>query len=112
MDEWATTTEIAQMLGKTMRRIQQLTQEGVLKTEVPPWGGKRMYRTCETLQRYRDTAEKANAQHIGDAKKLLAILDTLPQEKRWIVQLVMDAFISGMAAQESINTTGREINNA
>ena len=34
--EWASTTVIAQLLGKTARRIQQLTQEGVLETQVPP----------------------------------------------------------------------------
>lgn len=50
--EWANTTVIAQLLGKTARRIQQLTQEGVLETEVPPGGGARKYRTCETVHRY------------------------------------------------------------
>ena len=34
------------------RRIQQLTQDGVLETEVPPGGGARKYKTCETIQRY------------------------------------------------------------
>lgn len=37
--EWANSTAIAQLLGKTTRRIQQLTQDGVLETEVPPGGG-------------------------------------------------------------------------
>lgn len=50
--EWANTTVIAQLLGKTARRIQQLTQEGVLETEVPPGGGARKYKTCETVHRY------------------------------------------------------------
>lgn len=50
--EWSSTTVIAQLLGKTVRRIQQLTQEGVLETEIPPGGGARKYRTCETVQRY------------------------------------------------------------
>lgn len=49
--EWANSTAIAQLLGKTTRRIQQLTQDGVLETEVPP-GGARKYKTCETIQRY------------------------------------------------------------
>ena len=50
--EWASTTVIAQLLGKTARRIQQLTQEGVLETQVPPGGGVRKYKTCETVHRY------------------------------------------------------------
>lgn len=50
--EWSSTTAIAQLLGKTVRRVQQLTQEGVLETVVPPDGGTRKYRTCETIQRY------------------------------------------------------------
>ena len=49
--EWANSTAIAQLLGKTTRRIQQLTQDGILETEVPPGGGARKYRTCETIQR-------------------------------------------------------------
>lgn len=50
--EWANTTAVAKLLGKTTRRIQQLTQDGVLETEVPPGGGARKYKTCETIQRY------------------------------------------------------------
>ncbi len=50
--EWASTTVIAQLLGKSTRRIQQLTQDGVLETAVPPTGGSRKYRTCDTVQRY------------------------------------------------------------
>lgn len=37
--EWSSTTVISQLLGKTVRRVQQLTQEGVLETEIPPGGG-------------------------------------------------------------------------
>ena len=50
--EWSSTTVISQLLGKTVRRVQQLTQEGVLETEIPPGGGARKYRTCATIQRY------------------------------------------------------------
>ena len=50
--EWSSTTVISQLLGKTVRRVQQLTQEGVLETEIPPGGGARKYRTCATVQRY------------------------------------------------------------
>ena len=53
------------MLGKTVRRIQQLTQEGVLETEVPPGGGARKYRTCETIQKYVAYIE-AKAQESGE----------------------------------------------
>ena len=64
--EWATTTVIAQLLGKTVRRVQQLTQEGILETQVPPQGGARKYRTCETVQRYLShVAQKA--QEAGDS---------------------------------------------
>ena len=49
--EWANSTAIAQLLGKTTRRIQQLTQDGILKTEVPPGGGARKYRTCDKIGR-------------------------------------------------------------
>ena len=34
--EWASTTAIAQLIGRSTRRVQQLTQDGVLSTEVPP----------------------------------------------------------------------------
>ena len=47
--EWASTSVIAQLLGKTVRRVQQLTQEG---------GGTRKYRTCETIQRYVSYVEE------------------------------------------------------
>ena len=56
--EWASTSVIAQLLGKTVRRVQQLTQEGVLETELPPGGGTRKYRTCETIQRYVSYVEE------------------------------------------------------
>lgn len=63
--EYSNTTAIAKLLGKTVRRIQQLTQEGVLETEVPPSGGARKYRTCETVQRYLAHIEK-KAQETGE----------------------------------------------
>ena len=62
--EWANSSAIAQLLGKTTRRVQQLTQDGVLKTEAPPGGGARKYRTCETVQRYIEHVER-KAQEIG-----------------------------------------------
>ena len=62
--EWASTTAIAKLLGFSVRRIQQLTQEGILETEVPPGGGARKYRTCDTIQRYIAHMEK-KAQETG-----------------------------------------------
>ena len=49
---WASTTAIAQLIGRSTRRVQQLTQDGVLSTEVPPGGGARRYRTARTIQDY------------------------------------------------------------
>lgn len=63
--EWSSTTAIAQLLGKTVRRIQQLTQEGALETEIPTGGGARKYRTCETVQRYVAYVEQ-KAQENGE----------------------------------------------
>ena len=63
--EWSCTTAISQLLGKTVRRVQQLTQEGVLETEIPPGGGARKYRTCATVQRYVAYVE-AKAQETGE----------------------------------------------
>lgn len=64
--EWASTTAIAQLLGKTVRRIQQLTQDGILETEIPPSGGARKYRTCETVRRYIAHVEQ-KAKETGEA---------------------------------------------
>lgn len=50
--EWTNSTGIANLIGKTTRRVQQLTAEGVLQTEVPPAGGKRKYHTCRTVRQY------------------------------------------------------------
>ena len=50
--EWASTTAIAQLIGRSTRRVQQLTQDGVLSTEVPPGGVARRYRTARTIQNY------------------------------------------------------------
>lgn len=80
--EWASTTAVAKLLGKTTRRIQQLTQDGVLETEVPPGGGARKYRTCETVQRYiahveqkaQETGENSRAAELN-LKKLQAEVD-------------------------------------
>ena len=51
--------------GKTVRRVQQLTQEGVLETGSRPAAGARKYRTCATVQRYVAYVE-AKAQETGE----------------------------------------------
>lgn len=66
--EWASTTAIAKLLGKSVRRIQQLTQDGVLETEIPPGGGARKYRTYATVQRYISHAEQ-KAQETGEKSR-------------------------------------------
>lgn len=63
--EWANPTAIGKLLGKSVRRIQQLTQDGVLETEIPPGGGARKYRTCATVQRYIAHVEQ-KAQETGE----------------------------------------------
>ena len=63
--EWANPTAIGKLLGKSVRRIQQLTQDGVLETEIPPGGGVRKYRTCATVQRYISHVEQ-KAQETGE----------------------------------------------
>lgn len=70
--EYANATAISKLLGKSVRRVQQLTQDGILETEVPPGGGARKYRTCETIQRYlahieqkaKETGEQSKAEEL------------------------------------------------
>lgn len=72
--EWASTTAIAQLLGKSVRRVQQLTQDGILFTEQPPGGGTRRYRTAETVQRYAAyLEEKAREEISGDTLEELTL---------------------------------------
>lgn len=66
--EWASSTAIAKLIGKTTRRVQQLTQDGVLVTQVPPGGGARKYQTCATVKQYiAYVVERAQA--TGDASR-------------------------------------------
>lgn len=72
--EWASTTAIAQLIGRSTRRVQQLTQDGVLTTEVPPGGGARRYRTARTIQDYMAYQEqKAREDLSGSTLKELTI---------------------------------------
>lgn len=41
---------------------------------------------------------------ISEAKNFLQILDSVPEDKRFILALVTDAFINGMNAQEQMNS--------
>lgn len=63
--EYASATAISQLLGKSVRRVQQLTQEGVLETEIQAGGGARKYKTTETIQRYIAYVEQ-KAQKTGE----------------------------------------------
>lgn len=65
LPEYASVTCIGQLLGKSPRRIQQLTQDGILKTEQPATGGRRMYRTAETVQAYINHVEKRTAEKLA-----------------------------------------------
>ena len=67
--EWVNSRAIAKLVGKSARRVQQLTQDGVLETEVPPGGGARKYQTCETIQRYIAHVEQ-KAQEIEEGGRL------------------------------------------
>lgn len=78
--EWASTTVIAQLLGKTVRRVQQLTQEGILETEVPPGGGMRKYRTCETIQKYIAHAEQKAQESCDDGRAGELVIKKLEAE--------------------------------
>lgn len=66
--EWANPAAVAKLLGKGVRRIQQLTQEGILETHIPPGGGNRKYKTCETVQAYISHVEK-KAQETGEKSR-------------------------------------------
>lgn len=63
--EWASTTAIAQLIGRSTRRVQQLTQDGVLSTEVPPGGGARRYRTARTIQDYMAYQEQKARENLS-----------------------------------------------
>ena len=67
--EWVNSRAIAKLVGKSARRVQQLTQDGVLETEVPPGGGARKYQTCETIQRYIAHVEQ-RALNLGEGGRL------------------------------------------
>ena len=49
--------------------VTRSVSDGSLNTEVPPGGGARKYRTCDTIQRYSDHVER-KAQEIGEGGRL------------------------------------------
>lgn len=67
--EWSNSTMIAQVIGKTARRVQQLTQDGILEKMIPKDGGSARYRTCETVQQYIAYVEK-KAMDTGDKGRI------------------------------------------
>lgn len=110
--EWANATAVGKLLGKSVRRIQQLTQDGVLTTEVPPGGGTRKYKTCDTVQQYIDhveqkaheSAEGGNKAELG-IKKLEAEI-ALKQSQGELHMLKTDIakgkYISSLQAEEEL----------
>lgn len=72
--EFCTSTDMAKLLGKTTRRIQQLRQDGILETMVPPEGGMAKYDVCKNVQAYIEhVEEKAAASASGDQIKKLSV---------------------------------------
>lgn len=74
--EYCTSAGIAKLLGKSVRRIQQITADGIIKTEKQP-GSARKYNTAETVQKYIEYIEKkqkedANGKEALELKKLQA----------------------------------------
>jgi phage terminase Nu1 subunit (DNA packaging protein) len=78
--EWADTTAISQILGKTVRRVQQLTQEGVIETEFPPGSRQRKYRTTQTVQRYIAHVEQKATENGENSKHAELTLKKLEAE--------------------------------
>lgn len=110
---WANTTAISQLLGKTVRRIQQLTQEGILETQIPPGGGARKYKTCETIQRYvahveqkaQETGENSRAAELN-LKKLEAeveLKESQGQLHRLKTAIAEGKYISSEQATEELS---------
>ena len=74
--EYCTSAGIAKLLGKSVRRIQQITADGIISTEKLP-GVTRKYKTADTVQRYIEYIEKkqkedANGKEALELKKLQA----------------------------------------
>lgn len=110
--ELANATAISKLLGKSVRRVQQLTQDGVLETETPPGGGARKYRTCETIQRYiahieqkaLETGEKGKAAELN-LRKLeaeVALKESQGQLHRLKTAIAEGEYIPAVQATEEL----------
>lgn len=74
--EYCTSAGIAKLIGKSVRRIQQITADGIISTEKQP-GLSRKYKTADTVQKYIEYIEKkqkedANGKEALELKKLQA----------------------------------------
>lgn len=65
---WCGSDVIAAVLNKSVRRVQQLTQEGILHTEQMPNAGARKYRLTDSVRAYVDHLEE-QARKRGDASE-------------------------------------------
>ncbi len=102
--EWANAAIIAQLLGVSTRRIQKLTQDGFLIAERLPDCNSFKYRVCETIQAYIAMSKSSSfsSEQLTDAKRFADLLSKVPEEKRAVVVMMAQAFISGMEAQEQL----------
>jgi len=63
---------IAQLFGISVRRVQQLTQEGIIKTVKDPNGGCRKYELVSTIQAYtKYLSDKAHGREKNDENSKL-----------------------------------------
>ncbi|MEG2176902.1 MAG: hypothetical protein RRY97_08535 [Oscillibacter sp.] len=56
-----------------------------------------------------DTKRIYTEDQMHDAESVVKVLAKVPESKRGIVLMMVDAFVNGMAAQENIDTKNTEI---
>lgn len=80
--------------------MQQLTQSGYFKTE----GSAMQYSTYETVQKYIAMCKSGGItpKTLSDTKRLIDVLSSVPEDKRAVIVMMAQAFISGMEAQEQL----------
>lgn len=70
LPEWCSSDVIATLLGKTVRRVQQLSQEGIIHTDPMPGSGVKKYKLTDTMQAYAAYLEdKANKRQDASQKE-------------------------------------------
>lgn len=70
LPEWCSSDVIATLLGKTVRRVQQLSQEGIIHTDPMPGSGAKKYKLTDTMQAYAAYLEdKANKRQDASQKE-------------------------------------------